>query len=176
MQTVYFPNGPATHETIIPALVGSWNTTIAYADDPWTYYLSSNKNSVARNRFVWEVSRAENPDAKLGQVSLDATHALLRVKLKAHIPLLAGGGQARVQANCRFVTGVGSTGVLGNHFIHVDEQNNPSLYNGEARRIPYTVIAAPISPADQVIIDVTRMIIGRGIIEWCAYLEGYCSP
>lgn len=165
MSGTIFPQGPANHNCIVAS--GSWSTPIPYSEAAWTYWLSSNNQSVAVNRFVWEVARSCDPDPKNGEVSKDAKFALLRFKLKAWVP--SGSVPAMCQANVRAVI----PGETSNHLIHVDEWSRGAGNSHEGRRIAYTTAWFPISDADQIIFDVAREISVRGTVEVVAYLEGY---
>lgn len=172
-----FPTGPANDATIV--IRGVWASTIDYAEDTTVLYTASNHDIVARNRFVWNVSRAANPDAKLKQVGLDATSVMLGLKLKADIPDTPGYGYC--QADARAVI----PGEVMNHLAHCEAwgqgQNpapeipgggRPDYNGGPGRRVGGQPRFLPIIDGC-VTIDVTRGIYSRGGIEFVAYLEGY---
>lgn len=155
MSLVLLPTGPANHNTVI--MSASWDQVCAYSEAggpvPWL----GSSPTAPFTRHQWTVG---------GSVPPEATHVLLRVKLKAYVP--GGAGVGYCQANCR----VPIDGQPMNHFIHAEEWGREAGNSGVGRRVTFATLFAPVIDG-KVTIDVAHEIYGRGLVEFAAYLEGY---
>lgn len=166
MNMELFPHGPADHNSII--MWGEWTAVMNYNDQATPIpviasgYPAPSPPNAPIVRFIWGVDRDRIP--------AEATHACLRIKLKAHVPNAAGQGYC--QADVRVVI----PDVVSNHLIHCEEWGRGPGNSGEGRRVTYQSINLPIID-EKLTLDVAHGIYYRSAcIEFVAYLEGYLAP